>query len=1371
MFKSSFIVYLTPIINPVNNETMKKTALNLCSIAFLCLPSYGQKDITSTYLANPSFEEDAAACTLNSPNIVNEGNEGLRGWNLSPSGWQMTSPGKALLINKECATDNNFGKTDMADGSFAFYQRFGWGSAASELRQTTSAPLPAGEYEIRFFSKAFCANNAATSAVVTVTNGESEQLDKTAFACQNGSTGIMNTSEWIEHTLTFIIEKDTPITLSAQMSWGNGGSCIAYDHFTLTQLPDGSINPDAPSIEGGTENQVSSPTEGNITHDFVSETDMQQDLLQMLAHSLEYARNIWYDCQAPNNKEEACGYFKANSAGQSNEDGVRTNADFSMICAFLYQYGKDKVTLPAGISWETVKDMAMKSLVFGYSTHKANKFKITSDNKYWGSVSNADHVWESSLWATSLAYASYFLREELSETQKSYIYNMIKAECNYELERNIPTGYDGDTKAEENGWETNILSCALGLYPNDVLAPQWFARLRSFAVNCYSHIDDSENTTVIDPEYDNKTVQDLYVGKNLYDDFTLQNHNYFHTSYQNVVMQELGESHLALHLFQGANPKWKTNALMHNNQSVMDEVLCRLALADGELAMPNGNDWSMFLYDQITSYTTAACFLRDPNALLLENLAYKHIKARQTTTADGSWLLNSDIGPRRMGVEGHRVMMTYLMHELAPTGNMQATSWQDFSKAHEQAYIFTPQNIVRANSADRFSVFSWSTGLKSYTGYIAPNKPDKNKIIVPYKKNNTGNIIGWYTVNGKATDASPVVSGIYDLNGNSYTMNGKLQTNGNSMENNFTLYSTPGNAFIYMDYVVGKTDGTITEEKGGLMAVSTDPFTKEKRTLYHGKGRLQTDGSQLKSFAGNWVNIDNEIGIVTTSTGKSVAFGERELNSSIYLSKIYPSYSSNIRRFSNGSLIDRRHIIYYSNVDSATTNRLAALAYPLTTQVAKGWNGIIVSDPDSARYLLLSNYTGENVCNLQHIMTPDGAPVFTENTRIDNNGASATFRCDTHHSIANTLRVFIKNGELTARQTENDSCGAVLHNPGEKRQEVQATIWADGKKLTTQVIIERNASISIRAKEGRIIVEPAEAEENEEQFVDITDKVLANPSFEEDETYGTIGDITLNGIQYAPCYTNTVKAANSKWPQILPIQGWSGGNDLKGGSNFAVLYSMPYSTTMYCVSPSNVGNSASIMATPALDDACGKRCLSILNSWDSGTNSISQNITLPRGEYKLRFLAQYVCANEMRHVNEYTISTTGNNTNYSRCGVSFNQTSLYKFPCRANHWETIECLFSLEEKTNVTISMGLETTAGTGAANNTRLFIDRVRLFSKDDIVIDHITDILKEGKDRHVNVYNLQAVKLRHDVPADDALSGLSKGIYIIGHQKIIQH
>lgn len=1349
---------------------MKGTVLGFYSMLLGCAATYGQQDITSIYLANPSFEEDATACTQDSPDAIYEGNEGLRGWNLSPKGWQTTSPGKALLINKECATDNGFGKTEAADGEFAYYQRFGWGSANSEMRQTTSTPLPAGEYELKFFSKAFAANNAATSATVTVSDEALKSLDKLTITCTNGSAGIMGTSSWTENSLKFKLEEESAITLSAQMSWGNGGSCIAYDHFTLTQLPEGSLDPNAPSIEGGTEDQVSSPTEGVISHEFVEESAMQQDLLQMLANSLTYAHNIWYDCAAPNSKGETCGYFKANSAGQSNEDGVRTNADFSMICAFLCKYGKGKVTLPEGVTWDMVKDMAMKSLVFGYSTHKANKFKITSDNKYWGSVSNADHVWESSLWATSLAYASYFLNEELDESQKTYIYNMIKAECNYELERSIPTGYNGDTKAEENGWETNILSCALGLYPDDALAPKWFDRLRAFAINCYSHVDDAPKTLRSSTLNMTRPPYDLYIGKNLYDDYTLQNHNYFHTSYQNVVMQELGESHLALHLFQGGNPKWKTNALMHNNQKVMDEVLCRLALADGELAMPNGNDWSMFLYDQITSYTTAACFLRDPNALMLENLAYKHIKARQSTTQDGSWLLNSDIGPRRMGVEGHRVMMTYLMHELASTADIQATSWKDFSQSQEQAYIFTPQNIVRANTPDRFSVFSWSSGLKSYTGYIASNKPDKNKIIVPYKKNNTGNILGWYTVSGKATDASPVISGIYDLNGNSYTMNGKLMTNGNSLENNFTLFSTPGNAFIYMDYVVGKTNGTITEEKGGLMAISTDPFTKEKRTLYHSKGRLQTDGSQLKSFMGNWVNIDNEVGIVNTATDKSIAFGDRELNSSIFLSKIYPVYSADGRSFSNGSIVDRRHIIYYSNVDSADTEQLAADVLSLTAQVAEGWNGVIVSDPDSARYLLLSNYLGETACTLKDILLPDGAPVFTEMTAVNGQGATATFRCDVNHSVANTLRVFIQGDGLSARQMENDSCGAYLYNYSGQKQQAQVTIWADGNKLTAPVTVEQESCVSVKAVGNEILTETVDLKEEQEEFFDVTAQFLSNPGFEEDQTYGTESKVTLNGVVYDPCYVNTVKASDSKWPQVLPIQGWTPGNRLKGGSNFAVLYSMPYSTTMYCVSPSNVGNSASIMAAPATDDACGKRCLSILNSWDSGNNSISQTFTLPKGEYKLSFLAQYVCANEMRHINDYTIATTGDNLNYSRCGIRFGDTEIYKYPRLANHWETVECPFSLETETQVTVSMGLETTAGVGAAYNTRLYIDQVKLYSKDEI-IDDISGILGGADTENVDVYNLQGMKLRSNVPAGQATSGLSKGIYIVGNKKTIQH
>lgn len=108
--------------------------------------------------------------------------------------------------------------------------------------------------------------------------------------------------------------------------------------------------------------------------------------------------------------------------------------------------------------------------------------------------------------------------------------------------------------------------------------------------------------------------------------------------------------------------------------------------------------------------------------------------------------------------------------------------------------------------------------------------------------------------------------------------------------------------------------------------------------------------------------------------------------------------------------------------------------------------------------------------------------------------------------------------------------------------------------------------------------------------------LVPRPGFEEDETWRTKSAVNLNGILYDPCYVNTVAAANNKWPQILPTKGWSPANALKGGSNFALLYSMPYSTDIYCASPSNVGNSASIMAAPASDEIGGTRCLSILNS-------------------------------------------------------------------------------------------------------------------------------------------------------------------------------
>ena len=116
-------------------------------------------------------------------------------------------------------------------------------------------------------------------------------------------------------------------------------------------------------------------TAGIHAQEFTSEAEMKQGLLQMLADFTAYMKRDYQPCNEPNSIGEQCGCFRSKNTMRSNEDGVRTNADMSMVCAFLCRYAKDKVVLPEGVEWPDIERMARESLVFAYSTHKANRLK------------------------------------------------------------------------------------------------------------------------------------------------------------------------------------------------------------------------------------------------------------------------------------------------------------------------------------------------------------------------------------------------------------------------------------------------------------------------------------------------------------------------------------------------------------------------------------------------------------------------------------------------------------------------------------------------------------------------------------------------------------------------------------------------------------------------------------------------------------------------------------------------------------------------------------------------------------------------------------------------------------------------------------
>lgn len=1280
---------------------MKKFDLLMILSLACIMTASAQSDVTDQYMSNPSFEDDIVS------NLVadNNGADGLRGYKVTaPSEWSVSGTSvTSLIVTADCYTDNNFGLvTSISDGSQAYYLRMGWSTGTTTLSQTLAA-LPTGRYQLSAQVRSAYANSATSTYKLFAGD------DATSNTFQQGSTGYFTSATWTPVQLTFNVTSVRDINVGIEVDWQSGGSCIMIDNVKLLKLGDDYTDPEEPN-----ETDVTSVTEGVVNGSFVGEPQMMDDLLQMLANFSTYLVNDFQEAAAANSVGEACGCFKSNSTMKNNEDGVRSNADLSMIAAFLCKYGQGKVTLPTGVTWDKLQDMAMKSLVFAYSTHKANKLKVCVGNNYWGSVSTNDYTWESSLWAMSVAYSAFFQWDKLSDAQKGYVEALLKAECNYELSRSIPTGYNGDTKAEENGWEACVLAATLGLFPNDELAPKWFDRLRLFAINSYSHASDANDNTIVDPEYDSKTVSDLYKGQNLYDDYTLQNHNYFHTSYQNVVIQELGEAALALKLFQTGiygTEKWKTNSLMHNNLKVQKEVLNWLALADGELAMPNGNDWSLFLYDQITSYTTNATFLHDADALMLENLAYKMIKARQTTTSDGSWLLRSDIGARRMGVEGHRVMMSWLMHQVNSTASLTPSTFEDFRNLYSAARIFESQNIVRAYSPSRFTTFSWANGISSYTGYIAANSVDKNKIIVPFKANNTGNFIGWYNVAGKGTNATPVVNGIYQLDGDAWTMNGELNTNDATLNNRFAIYSTPGNAVIYIDYVTANSAATITKEQGGLTAVSVDELTKTVRTLYYDETHKQLDGSTFTTFTSDWVNIDNALGIVAHN-GKRMAFGDRANNNSVMTAKLYPAYSSDSRSVASGDVVDARNIVWYSNISADSTKLMSRTLNVLRDSLPAGWNGVLAADPDGSHYLFISNFRSAEKASIHDITTSLGAPVFTVPTTISNSGSSATFSAEQNHSVSQAINYYIDGGGVTA--TDNADT-LFIYAKENSSVTVRTTHLSAG-----DIQIEKGKTVMCFVRDGQLVIEETPffpifgSDTLTVGYKDVTDEYLLNPSFEEDETYGNAnGNVTLSQVVYNPCYVNDVSAVNNSWRNILPVIGWTAQNGLGSGSNYCRMYSMPYSSTLFCVSPSSVGNYAARTDQMVADDSCGIRTLTVLNSWSAGSNAIVQQVNLPAGIYRLLLDMKYECPNQTS--NSGSVVRTANNVNTSLTGVSVNGNDDFRYPSQRSEWQVLAFDFALTDLTPVTISLGFKTSASVGAANNTLLYIDHLRLLRQQD--------------------------------------------------------
>lgn len=760
---------------------------------------------------------------------------------------------------------------------------------------------------------------------------------------------------------------------------------------------------------------------GSINPVQLTESATLDIIAAALKDHVTYAQTIYHDNNA---YIPGTGYFHT---GNSGEDGVRTNADYALMYAFLYYKFPDATF--SGVPRLTIRDRAIAAFKYAFNTHQTGSYTC-KDGLKWG------RQWESSLWTQALGMAAWLLWSDLVTTTQNGVKTMVTNEANYNAGRTPPTNEWSDTKAEENGWDTNILALAKGMWPADPNAGTWDNKMKSFAMNTYSTLEDEQDTTVVDGD----TVQNWVLGANLHPDFAMENHDIFHPIYEMVPVQELTESAVFYAKAGLAVP----GSLAHNVMNVWNNVLKKIVVADAEWAYPNGIDWSIHDYEHLEAYSALATKYQDVDAKFLESRLVQYMRARQLTTSNKSFLLNPDVGARRHGVIAHRLVYAYLMHDYFGPVPASTTTWDDLENSQRTTKLFPYNKIIRNLNSQRYTAFSWQ---KSFMGIVMPKSAtylDTPYVTNPFKTGNTGGLTGYYDVSGKTRNAT-YQSNTYAMTNDSFATTGYITEDDASLDHYIACAAAPGNPVVYMDVVKAKGSITVTKEGGIMLGVESDTIGGDPRTLYYNGGSQNSNGSTLVSIPGNWVNIDNKLGMIV-SGGQGITFGERELKNSVYLAKLYGSYSTASRGFNNGDIVASRMAVIYSNVSNTTMSSLNSdLKYPA---VSAGWKGIAVKDPNGRRYLVLGNFYGGEKSTMTHSYT-EGAPVLTSSTAISGSSGTATVVVGRLAAQIQEMGCYItaSTGLLKAVQGSTPYQAYIKNDSGST---VTATvkIWDNGSYLT-----------------------------------------------------------------------------------------------------------------------------------------------------------------------------------------------------------------------------------------------------------------------------------------------------------------------------------
>ena len=380
-----------------------------------------------------------------------------------------------------------------------------------------------------------------------------------------------------------------------------------------------------------------------------AQTGSQQIYLQCLTNFESYAESIWHTSGTVPDS----GYW--GDGGSTGNGGIRGNGGIAVAYAAL------ALALPDDLKFTNRIARIRQALNYDFNTHVTGSYNTTSGNK-WG-WSGASTDWQTPEWSGSMGLACVLVENNLPAATVLGVRRVVVSEADHRASIAPASGHVSDTKAEENAWQGNIVALAAAWMSTSNNAPTWLLAAKKYLVNTYTFSSTNDDSL---SEWDS-TV-------NLYNDFALENHGFYHPTYEMVAGMSSGDSLLMARMADTNIAAQLQPFAEHNVMAVWTNNLSGMVMNSGDFAYPAGLDWELHDYEQYSFITWMAAHFNDPVARWTDGRLAQLTRYRQIINGDGEFVGPSGGGFYREAVEARRVALSWLHWNFAdyPTGATNA---------------------------------------------------------------------------------------------------------------------------------------------------------------------------------------------------------------------------------------------------------------------------------------------------------------------------------------------------------------------------------------------------------------------------------------------------------------------------------------------------------------------------------------------------------------------------------------------------------------------------------------------------------------------------------------------------------------------------